>query len=340
MNITFLLPGNGSGGGTRVTMEMANCLFQRGHAVRIAYRTPVTWSVEGLVSIARSTAYRCQGLFQTKWLDHFQGEKIPFKKLSEVDFKDREIVIATGPHTIPELRALERNVLKVGYCHGLMESEVEIWKNAMDAIAVSPVHVRMLEQDCGVRVLGVVPNGIRPEDYFVEQGKRDGIGFIFSQHPVKGSEVAVALVQAFTKRFPGVPCHVFGGDRRWKTLSPCNYTRYPSIAKARSIYNKCKVWLITSRVEGFCLPILEAMACGCAIVSSRHTNAGELIQDGVNGFTVPYGDVNAYLDRIERLLSDEFVRNGFVQEGFKTVQKFTWPKATDQMEQALAKLQP
>jgi glycosyltransferase involved in cell wall biosynthesis len=184
-------------------------------------------------------------------------------------------------------------------------------------------------------MLGVVPNGIRFEDYFVEDRVRNGVGLIFSGVPVKGPEVAIAVLKGIGRAFPEVPRHTFGSFPRPNGLKSNEYTRYPQVAKAREIYNRCKVWIVTSRDEGFCLPILEAMACGCVVISSRHTNAEELIQDGVNGFTVPYGDVDAYLRLINSLLSDEKLCQRIVQQGLKSVRQFTWKNAATLMEETL-----
>lgn len=324
-------------------MQMGNCLLERGYAVRIAYRRPPLFSRGQLVSLARYIKFRCQGMRETRWLSCFRGRNEAFVTLDELEFADREIVIATGIHTIEDLNRLEGIVLKIRYCHGLLEQEPEevrkmrLWDGPMDTIAVSPALVPTLEKHCTGRMLGVVPNGISPKEYYVESGERDGIGMVFGNLKVKGPDVAVGLVRALYHRFPEVPRYVFGACRRWKQLSPCTYTRFPSISKAREIYNRCKIWLITSRDEGFSLPMLEAMACGCAVISSNHTNASDIIQHGVNGLTVRYGDIDGYMQHIERLLEDESLRSKIVREGFKTVQRFTWEKAADLMEEALQK---
>ena len=344
MKMTFLVPADCSAGGVRVTMQMGNCLLARGHSVRIAYRVSPLLSRERLISFARSTKYLLSGISETRWLACFKGHKQPYTRLNAIAFEKKEIVISTGVHTLAELLALNRDVLKVRYCHGLLEHEPEerqrlwLWRGPMDTIAVSPVLVAPLERLCERPILGVVPNGICFAEYYVENRPRDGIGFVFSGHPIKGPEVALALVPALRARLNENPCYVFGSYPRPKGLGPSSYTRYPSVAQARELYNRCKVWLITSRDEGFCLPILEAMACGCTVVSSRHSNAQELIQDGVNGFTVPYGDVNAYMEVTGRLLHDEALRARIVEEGFKTVSRFTWDNAADRMEEALRKL--
>ena len=84
--------------------------------------------------------------------------------------------------------------------------------------------------------------------------------------------------------------------------------------------------------------MLEAMACGSAVISSRHTNARQLVEDGVNGFTVPIGDVESYVHHAGRLISDEPFRLRLVKEGLRTAMEFTWENAVDKMEGVLGEL--
>jgi glycosyltransferase involved in cell wall biosynthesis len=344
MKVTFLLPGNSTSGGVRVTMQMGNCLLKRGHDVRIAYRRAPLFTREQVVMLARDVKFWCQGVSETRWLSFFSGRKQGFVRLEDLEFENKEIVVATGIHTIGDLERLQRNVLKVRYCHGLLEQEPEqvrkmwLWSGPMATIAVSPALLPALEKCCTGQILGVVPNGVSEQDYFVEGPVRDGIGMVFGNLKVKGPEVAVAVVKALHERFPGMNCYAFGACPQWKDLSPCSYTRFPSVQKSREIYNRCKIWLVTSRDEGFSLPMLEAMACGCAVISSSHTNASEIIQHGVNGFTVRYGDITGYMGHIERLLEDEALRDRIAKEGLSTVQRFSWDKAADCMEQVLLRL--
>lgn len=339
MNLTFLLPGDACSGGVRVTVQMANMLLKRGHAVRIAYRRQPIFSRNRMLSFARSLKLACCGINETSWINGFTGIKEAFLNLNDLQFKINEIVIAVGNDAIGELQALPVNVIKVRYCHGLVEQGQEqvqqVWGGQMRTVVVSPKLATTLTEYCATPILGIVPNGISPEEYFMENRSRNGIGFIFHGSPLKGSEITTDLVNALHNRFPECPLHVFGTYPQPQVLAPDEYTRYPSIEKARDIYNRCKIWLITSRDEGFCLPILEAMACGCAVISSRHINSAGLIADGVNGFIVPYGDIPGYLRISEQLLSDESLRGNIVKNGLNTVQRFTWESAASKMEHAL-----
>lgn len=341
MTLTFLLPGNAVSGGVRATAQIGRALLQRGHAVRIAYRMPRGVSREKLLSIARAAKFLCSGVRETRWLSRFGGRLERFRRLTDVRFEDNEIVIAVGNSAVEELQTIKRNVIKVRYCHGLVEQGPEelhrAWGGPMPTIAVSPRLIPVLEKYCRGPILGVVPNGISGSEYFVEDRHREGIGMVFHGSPHKGGDVVGPLIAALRRRLPRTPYHVFGSFPRPRVLDRGEYTRYPSVERAREIYNLCKVWLVTSRDEGFCLPILEAMACGCAVVSSRHTNAAELIQDGVNGFIVAYGDIEGYVRITEKLLTNERLRQTVVEEGFKTIGRFTWERAARSLEEVLLK---
>lgn len=323
-------------------MQMGNLLLERGHVVRIAYRGIPLLSLRRFLSCARSVKLAALGSAETRWLRSFNGETEVFQSLSDLQFDPREVVIATGEHTIGDLGSLQADVVKLRYCHGFLSRDPEhmraAWGGRMATIAVSSRLVGSLEEYGQGPVLGIVPNGICKHEYFVEEKPRTGIGLVFSGHPLKGPEVAEGLVSALQAKFPATPWYTFGSYPKPAGLARCAYTRFPSIECARDLYNRCKVWLVTSRDEGFCLPILEAMACGCAVISSQHTNAADLIREGVNGFTVPYGDVSGYVDRVGRVLRDGVLRARIVQEGFKTVEQFSWDNAADKMEEVLQKL--
>ncbi|PSW34962.1 glycosyltransferase family 4 protein [Photobacterium phosphoreum] len=65
-----------------------------------------------------------------------------------------------------------------------------------------------------------------------------------------------------------------------------------------TLLQNAKILLVTSYRESFSMVILEAMSQGTIVISYNcPTGPGELIQDGVNGFLVENGNVNAMLDK-------------------------------------------
>ncbi len=62
--------------------------------------------------------------------------------------------------------------------------------------------------------------------------------------------------------------------------------------------------LFTSETESFCLSILEAMCFACPSVAMRVGGIPEVIEEGVSGLLVPFGDADAFARAVEGLVHD------------------------------------
>lgn len=69
-------------------------------------------------------------------------------------------------------------------------------------------------------------------------------------------------------------------------------------------YQRISIYVFASRVEGFGLTMLEAMAAGDAVVATRAGVAEMLIEDGETGFLAPIDDVDALTAAIEPLMRE------------------------------------
>jgi glycosyltransferase involved in cell wall biosynthesis len=68
------------------------------------------------------------------------------------------------------------------------------------------------------------------------------------------------------------------------------------------------VYCLPSYGEPFATTILEAMACGVPIVSTRVGGVEELVDEGVSGFLVPVRDVDGIAAAVARLGADPMLR--------------------------------
>jgi glycosyltransferase involved in cell wall biosynthesis len=68
---------------------------------------------------------------------------------------------------------------------------------------------------------------------------------------------------------------------------------------------RAEVSLLVSESEGFCIALVEEMANGCCpIVTDIESGNKQLVEDGVNGFVVPVGDVGGFVDKIKVLAAN------------------------------------
>ena len=88
-----------------------------------------------------------------------------------------------------------------------------------------------------------------------------------------------------------------------------------------------------SEKEAFGLVLLEALACGVPAVATNVGGIPEVIEDGVNGFLVPFGDVESATQKALILLQDESIHREFKERGFITAnEKFHSSKIVNQYE--------
>jgi phosphatidylinositol alpha-1,6-mannosyltransferase len=78
--------------------------------------------------------------------------------------------------------------------------------------------------------------------------------------------------------------------------------------KLDAAYASCDVFALPSRGEGFGLVFLEAMSHGKPVVGGAHGGTPDIIEDGVTGYLVQYGDVAVLGDRLRQLLTNDSFR--------------------------------
>jgi glycosyltransferase involved in cell wall biosynthesis len=88
-------------------------------------------------------------------------------------------------------------------------------------------------------------------------------------------------------------------------------------------YQKSWIYCMTSSYEGFGVPVIEASACGCAVVATINSGILEVITDNVNGLLCTPESLG---ETIKRLIRDGGLRNVLINNGLKTGDSFSSEK--------------
>ncbi len=81
-------------------------------------------------------------------------------------------------------------------------------------------------------------------------------------------------------------------------------TRYDETPDIAAYYRDCYAYVLPSYREGTPRTVLEAMACGRAVITTDAPGCRETVCDGENGYLVPVKDAWILAERMEQLLSD------------------------------------
>jgi len=100
------------------------------------------------------------------------------------------------------------------------------------------------------------------------------------------------------------------------------FTGYLSDDELIKTYKTSSLFVYPSFYEGFGIPPLEAMACGCPCVVSNAASLPEVCGDSAY-YVNPY-DIEDIARGIETVLSDEKLRKDLVKKGFENIKRFSW----------------
>jgi glycosyltransferase involved in cell wall biosynthesis len=157
------------------------------------------------------------------------------------------------------------------------------------------------------------------------------VGRIYPMKNVRG------LVEAFAKLRDRVPHSlVICGIKHYKTepdfaaidqyslhdrVIPTGFVEEEDLP---ALYSMADAFVLPSLYEGFGIPLLEAMACGCPIVTSTQGSCPEVV-DGAGVLVDPY-DTTDIAEGIYKVLADRQLAAGLVRKGFARVAQFSWEK--------------
>jgi glycosyltransferase involved in cell wall biosynthesis len=157
---------------------------------------------------------------------------------------------------------------------------------------------------------------------------------MFSSDRCKGSEDALKAIDAAKKAHPDLRAVLFGIPPR--TAEIPRWMEYhqnpPQERLVRDIYNSSSAFLCGSWSEGFALPPLEAMACGCAVVSTDCGGNRDYAEHEKTALLSPPRNPELLAQNLLRLLDDDALRLRLAKAGVERVRDFTWEDRAAQLE--------
>lgn len=345
MTITIVLPFVNLTGGIRVLLDYANWLHDTGQSVAVVYPC---WP------------YRFQYTQRQRWFE-FRKELRSEARVTWHDLRCRllrvpwianaflppaDLVIATAwptVHDVARLHASRGRKLHIVMHHesgtGAEENIAAIYELPFYRIAFSRVVRDSIADRFGCRIDDVVPNGVDADVFFPEgEPLNRSVLLLYHPDPRKGADDGIEALSRLRQRMPDVEIRVCGTVRPERLpawMPPFEF--HPDDATLRRRYSTSTVLLYPSRYEGFGLPPLEAMACGCPSVSTSVGAVPEFACDGRDAMLVPVGNVDAMVDRLEEVLRDADLRRRLSDEGRRTAERFSLARVAPLFANALEK---
>lgn len=177
--------------------------------------------------------------------------------------------------------------------------------------------------------------GIPAEHVCIGSFQKDGAGWGEGLEPkwVKGPDVFVKVVEKLKKDYD-IFILLLGPARGYvkreldKRGIPYKHIFLKNYLEIPKYYNALDLYLVTSREEGGPFAVLEAMASGIPLVSTKVGMAVDVINDGYNGLLADVDDVEMLTENARDILDDENFAKKMVENGLKVVRDYSWEEIT------------
>lgn len=113
------------------------------------------------------------------------------------------------------------------------------------------------------------------------------------------------------------------------------FVGHVSEEKKRSLLQEAWMLVNPSMMEGWGIVSIEANACGTPVIASDVPGLRDSVKNPHSGFLVPYGDADAFADKILLLIRDRELRLGMNRDARKWAEGFDWNQSSRQMFSAV-----
>lgn len=192
---------------------------------------------------------------------------------------------------------------------------------------------------------GVDLNIFKPVNLTLDDDKKDiVIGIIKSLEAIYGIEFLIKAFAILKNKYKNLPLKLLivgdGSLRREleelvENLDIKNlvyFTGRISYDKISKYHNMVDIAVYPSESESFGVAVIEAGACEKPVIVSNVGGLPEVVENGKTGFVVKYGDINAIVNALERLILDKQLRKNMGKNARKRIMKlYDWKNSVKLM---------
>ncbi len=334
--ITFVLPGmiTVPMGGVKIVNRLAALIARQPYRVTLVYPVVLELSlvhrVKALIKSRLDKKHKVPG--DLYYQPAPEVDALVVREVSEKYIPEADAIVAIGWQTANAVNQLSEDKGEKFYFLQSYEAYfsnsnkvLETYNLKLQKIALSKwILDEMIK--LGQNSLGPIGNSINPDEFYPDEAIEKSNDLLMLYHPakIKNAKFGLAVLEKLKKQHPGLKATIFSARAPIHKIPPwVHQVIRPDIEELRNLYNQSKIFLSTSKWEGWGLPPMEAMACGCAVVAVKNKGVQEFMKNNINGFLISNRDKQSAIEKINKLLKNADLREKFVDEGYKTVMNYS-----------------
>ena len=328
LNITYVMTWTGVCGGSKIILEHANRLTKRGHNITlISHDNKPTWfNLDERVKF-----------IQVPWKDVL-CESIP---------KTSDVIVATYWREIYE--CVEQKIAPVIYFEqgdfhlfDLEKVEKRVYNYINKSLhtinyiyTVSSFAKQKLKEVYDVDSK-VIPNAVDDKVFFYKPHKENVVPNI----TIIGSEEAeFKKIQNIIDAIKLIKQKGYNVKLNWitPTKPKKNIDLDPIINPKQMVIGdtlrKTDIYICASMYESFCLPVLEAMTCGAAIITTNNGGNMDFVKPNKNALIIEKDNISDIVTKVEKILNSKELKDFLVKNGVEESVQYSWNTTIDKIEE-------
>jgi O-antigen biosynthesis protein len=203
-------------------------------------------------------------------------------------------------------------------------------------LAVSGWLADFVREQCSNPHVSIVGNGVDLNRFFSAAEPREKFRLLIEGNFPDRNKNVIAAIEIAGRVRQHFPVEIWAMARRFVSAGELvdRIFQDPPSDKIPGIYRQCDALIKTSILEGFGLPHLEAMACGCIPITYASGGVMDFCRHGMNSLIAGVGNIPSLLDHVLRFLSDPELRIRLKTGAVATARSNTWDRVADQLERA------
>lgn len=217
--------------------------------------------------------------------------------------------------------------------------DVDVWNECDLILAASDLVADSIRELGGpADRVAIVPYGI-PESWFTVQADPSGnrVLFVGRASLPKGAHHFAASARALRAAGVRAEFRAVGATTDEVRTNPLfvgvDWHGMVARDRLRDEYASARVMALPTASDGFALAVLEAMGSGVPVITTDR--CGSIIRDGIDGFIVPYGDMEALTNRIRQLLTDDALHAKMAKATRERARDYTWNRYEERLVTAI-----
>ena len=362
MKISFVTSTLTSGGAERVISLLANNFADRGYEVEMIALTSISpdyYSLNPKVKFIHADKVSKGGLLGELWWfrQHIKKEQ-PDVVIAFMEAVYEFVLLALLGTKVPVISSERKDPATLGPLRKILRW---ILLPTATAHVVQTQHIKNYYSKRIQKKTHIIYNPVNERVFETSHDNDDdnpelkikderlnriiSVGRLYSQ---KNQKMMIEAFAQISERYPDWKLVIYGEGPERDSLESLVSNLKSQVSSHISLPGRCetvieevaksKVFCLSSDYEGISNAMIEALCVGTPVISTKVSGTDELIRDEENGLLVDIGDKEGLAKALEKLLSNQELREQIGKEGQKLATKFKTDTIVDQWEELVKKV--